>query len=661
MKGKLIVVLLSIMFFVASLVRLNDYGINWDEPIHFHRGQSYLHLLLTGETRFPQETDNPRVSYYETNSLNAEWFLENGGGHPPMNDILAAVSNKIFYQKLNWMSDVHSYHLFNIAVSTLLVFVVGLFALEVLGKLGSIVAMISLSLYPLFWAESKFNIKDPAESSFIALTLYAFWKSLELKNWKWLVLAVLSFTLGLGTKFNILFLPMFVLPYLIVRYWHEFSPKRIAKFLKSFGWKYWTVIVISPVIIIGLFVLLWPFLWADPISNFLEVVGYYKDIGTGVTSQPDYLLPLNLNGFPLYWIVTTTYPYVLLLTLAGIIWSLKEIKLRRYVPILWLTWLIIPIARVTAPETTLYGGVRQLMEYIPAMALLAGAGATYIVSFFKKHSLFISLVILLPFVHLFLVLVRLHPNENVYFNSLIGGLSGAAEKNVPYYGNSFGNAYWPLIQWMNENAEPNARLALVQGTALNIPDVMLRDDITRWNVFWSGIDRKGEYLIELTHNDYKIAYPYAWDYIENYLEPVAVVEVDGVPLAKLWKNDIEHTKKGYDVTEQDVTTFDVISNEGSITVKLDTTYEVSRIIMEFNNNGKCSSVAGSFYTGTDEQSLTREIEHVPTQQISDVDPVNNGVLTYFFAGKEIQYIQFVPDTVDSCIYNLQTIRVKVLQ
>ena len=110
----------------------------------------------------------------------------------------------------------------------------------------------------------------------------------------------------------------------------------------------------------------------------------------------------------------------------------------------------------------------------------------------------------------------------------------AVQRNIPYWGNSFGNAYFQAAQWLNNNAEQNARIALVQGTMTNIPTIQLRQDIDFSNLNWSGIFQKGEYMVELTHNDPVRLYPYGWDYIETFLTPVHEVSVDGVALAKIW-------------------------------------------------------------------------------------------------------------------------------
>ena len=97
-KDNITVIIISAVFFIVSFMTLHDYGISWDEPIHFTRGQAYLNYFLNGETEYKDFSG--RHSIYQETSFAAKFFLKNDSGHPPINGILAASSNYIFYQKL---------------------------------------------------------------------------------------------------------------------------------------------------------------------------------------------------------------------------------------------------------------------------------------------------------------------------------------------------------------------------------------------------------------------------------------------------------------------------------------------------------------------------------------------------------------------------------
>ncbi len=655
MKKIVFIFLVPAIFFLVSFITLSDYGVSWDEPEHFLRGQGYLNYFLTGEKRYSE--DNPRPSYYQDNSLPAQHFFEHDNGHPPLNDILAASSNFVFYQKLGILGDIESYHLFNIACATLLVFVVSLFAYKTIGGWGAVVAGLVAGGYPLLFSEGHFNIKDPPQAAFYTLTIFAFWMSLNKGNWKWLVLSAVAFAFSFGMKFNILFLPLIVVPYLLIRYWKnikKFNVKQLQKIPKS----YRVVLLLCPIIVLVIFYAAWPFLWADPIENLLIIFKYYKEIGTGFEYQPGFYAG-KFNLYPLAWIVTTTQPVVLVLLILGICIAIKD-KTKEKTHLLWLIWFLMPILRVTTPGFSIYGGVRQIMEYIPALALLCGLGFSTLVNKLnlKKAAIVPFLIIVIGVV---IPLVKYHPHQNVYFNFLIGGLKGASEKNIPYWGNSYGNAYLPILKWMNENSEQDAHLALIQGTALNIPAIALRSDITRWNSFWSGVDRKGEYMTELTYGGVKVAYPYAWDYVENFLEPVYEVKVDGVTIAALWKNDLDHTKESMKNRKEVKYINPKLAVEaGILNIELREEKIINRLVIKYKEQQGCIARAG-VKTSSDLKTWRIETESIPADQISERKMVDKGVINYYFPGKVIKGIQITPDATATCLLTKPIVEIYTLE
>ena len=639
-------ILATAVFLGVMFLTLEDYGISWDEPIHFLRGQSYLHYFLTGKTRYDEAVE-PK-SHYENNSLGAEFFLVREG-HPPINDVFSAVFNQVFHQKLKLLGDIEAYHLFNISAASFLVFIVVIFAYETYGLFAAVIAFLVVSLYPLFFSEAHFNVKDPAETAFFAATIWTFWKSVQKGSPKWLFLTAVFFGLALGTKFNVLFLPLIIVPY----YFFIRPLKKISK-------RYILGLTVSPLIVLAIFFLSWPLLWQETIPNLLKVISYYKQLGTGHNYEPSFLLLGGLNLFPTYWIIVTTPVAVLMLTIIGMLGTFIS-KRRDGVGMLWLLWLLIPIVRVTVPGMSIYGGVRQIMEFLPAMALLAGLGASYLIQKLKL-TIYKYLFILITFILLLIPIVKYHPHENVYFNFLVGGLKGAKEKNIPYWGNSYGNAYKPAIDWLNENAPINSRLALIQGTSLNIPQIMLRKDITFGNHFWSGIERKGEYLLELTHNDPVRYYPYAWDYVEKFLDPVYEVKVDGVAIAKLWKNDLEHTKPEMRRGETVYTgQLEVMLEGGSLETLAKEILTLTRLKVEYGNFDSCTSLKGIVEVSGDGEIWQKEPDPVPAVQTSVEESLGPNQMTYYFPGTEAVAVRYVGESENQCIFNDPKVTLYILK
>lgn len=510
--------ILALTFFIASLLTLSDYGVSWDEATHFKRGQAYLHFFITGNKNYG-DLKAERRSFYQSDKQDANFWLKDTFGHPPLNGILASLSNFVFYQKLGIMPDIESYHLFNIVSASILVFVVFCFGYSAYGLSTGIVGSLVLSLYPLFWSESHFNIKDPPEAAFFAGTIWCFWEYVKSKNARWLVGVFSFFLLALGTKFNALFIPFILAGYLMLT--RKFSlPERHIKYF-----------VFGSLIVGLLFVASWPALWQNLPHSLQDVFAFYKEVGSGTNYQPSEFYFLGFNLFPAEWILFTTPPIAIVLVLIGLAASVMEKN--KDVEYMLLLWLAIPIIRVSLPSTSIYGGVRQIMEFVPAMGLIAAYGARTILLKIKNRLLFLLVILLL----LLYPVVAYHPNENVYFNFIIGGLRGARMKNYPAWGNSYGNAYRQGAIWINSNVPIGAKLTLLQGELINLPKVWLRNDINYSKENYSGIKKSGEYIMELTFNDTVKSPKTAWDYVENNLTPVHRVEVDGVSILTIWENN----------------------------------------------------------------------------------------------------------------------------
>jgi hypothetical protein len=436
--------------------------------------------------------------------------------------------------------------------------------------------------------------------------------------------------------------------------------KKSKNWFKKIPVSYLVCLILSPIIVSIVFIYFWPFLWKDTINHFVEAVLYYKNIGTGSSTFPGYLLFGKINSYPLVWILTTTPPWTIILFCLGILSLFIKQKVNCKTRFLWLLWFAVPIIRVIVPGASIYGGVRQIMEYIPAMALLAGSGAKLILDFispkFKKVTAFVLIMFFIPQV---VVLINIHPNQNVYFNSFIGGLSGAREKQIPFWGNSYGNVYWQLVKWINKNVEKEAKLALVQGTGINIPKIQLREDINFSNGHWSGIFKKGEYLMEMTFDTRINPYPYVWEYVEKMLDPVYEVNVDGVSIGKIWKNDLEHTKIEYQKPETKISNYQYSIDGNFINVYFSNKVTLTRIFLHYLNNKSCKTSQAEVQSSLDGKVWTTEQDRIPVVHVT-VDNLSIDTTPFFFAGRDMKYLRVVVPDGDSCFLNISKIEIWAL-
>lgn len=660
-----ITLLLSLTFFLVAFLTLTDYGVSWDEAVHFRRGHAYVHYFLTGNKNYddlakidlqategkPENIPSPRRSFYQNDYHNGEHWEIYDIGHPPLSDELSALFNVVFFQILGIMDDLASFHTYNILAASLIVFFAVYFMSASFGKFAGVVTFLTLVTYPLFWSESHFNMKDVSQAAFFTGFIFSFYKSLKPSK-TWLFSSSVFFALALGTKFNILFAPFIVAPYLLFRLWRE--PIKISK-------GYIMTILSWPLVVLIIFVGSWPFLWQNP-SNIFKIFNYYHQVGVGTNYQPEQFYWFGFNTFPWQWIIVTTPPLVLIIFTIGLFSCWKNRYKFHSITILWLLWFLVPLVRISLPGVSIYGGVRQIFEFIPALALISGMGAYQIVAWLKapklKNLVIVSMILL--FFWPMYILTLFHPNENVYFNFLIGGLPGAAKSNFPSWGNSFGNAYLQGIRWINQNAEVGAKLSLIQGTPANAPAIFIRKDINYNNANWSGAERKGEYLMELYFNDTTKTPAYAWEYVDKFLEPVYELKVTGTPILKIWKNDLQHTKNQYKIEVEYKGNVGLVYKQGELKISLADQVNLSKLDISFVSANNCNQLTdGYIETSVDGVEWIREQDGIPSMQVGHDNNFKDNNLKFHFAGRAARFIRVIGDHGQNCFLEDLTAKVYI--
>jgi len=666
-KINLIILIIPIIFLVVGIWTLPDYGVNWDNSLHLFRGHAYSWYFLTNEKNYDSlptfkitsctsgnlglatkcNDGNEKRSFYQYDPYNFNYWIKNDSGHPPLNDIMASLSNYIFYQKLGLINDTLSHNIFIIVSSFFLIIGIVYFIKSELGTFPAIVGSLVLASYPLFFSESHFNIKDPPETAFFGLTLIFIYLGVVKNNWKYILISSMAAGLALGTKLNIIFATFIVGPWILF-------------YLKNLKKLFLPLVIYLP-ITFGIVYTFWPYLWQDPLRNTLNILGYYGQIGIGTPVEMASFVFYKWNFYPIYWILVTTSLPVVFLTLVGVFSVKFFVKLKKSLFYLFvMLWFLIPILRASWPNTDIYGGVRQIMEYIPALAILSAFGSYFLVSMAKKYGkriyILMHFVITLGLGFSIYEIIKIHPNENIYFNQLVGGLRGAQNKNIPYWGNTYGSIYLQGVKWINENVEKDAKVALPNGVMSNIPRTMLRDDIDYKNPYWSGINREGEYGIEM-YFEWPMKYWYTFQYYDQYLEPVYTYSVDGVSLLKVWKNDLAHTKDEFKEEKKYLPT--KIAYEKNILgtdMRIDMSKDIfiTKLIIKHAETNCQNGLLGYIALSSDGKDWQREIDPITHPQVApNVDPNmfgwDNSTFVYLFAGKKARYIMLDPQIENSCL------------
>src|SRR3989344_7152323 len=292
--------LAPVLLFVLSLATIYDYGMNWDSPIHFARGQAYLRYILSGKTDY---SDLPslckseynlnsridlatgevcdrhrkvRVSEYESHLLDFNSRVATTAyGHPAFSDIMLAVSNSVFFKSLGLVEDVPAYHVYSIFTTFLLATTVSIWVKKTFGTFASIIAVLAIYTFPLLFAEQHFNVKDPPMATFFTIALFFFWLAFTERKAKYLIFSALAGGASFGTKFNFVFAPFILFPWFLVyttlqlkgtlsKYKSLTFRKVVEGFFNLYPKRLFFALGLYPIIVFLVFFFSWPALWSNP-------------------------------------------------------------------------------------------------------------------------------------------------------------------------------------------------------------------------------------------------------------------------------------------------------------------------------------------------------------------------------------------------------------
>ncbi|MDR3575622.1 MAG: hypothetical protein P4L50_17320 [Anaerolineaceae bacterium] len=201
------------------------------------------------------------------------------------------------------------------------------------------------------------------------------------------------------------------------------------------------------------FYLLWPYLWQNPLHNIIHSIQVGVDFQGRHTvlfggAQYD-SMALPASYLPTLLVISLTEPAILFILMGMIISVYRYIKKKIckreiFIPFLWF---FLPFLYVVITTPNLYDNYRQLSFILPGAFLFSAFSIDFIcqkINRFWINSLII-IVVLFPGV---LADVQLHPYQYAYYNSLVGGVKGAAYRyDVDYWL----TCYKDLTQQINAN------------------------------------------------------------------------------------------------------------------------------------------------------------------------------------------------------------------
>lgn len=201
----------------------------------------------------------------------------------------------------------------------------------------------------------------------------------------------------------------------------------------------------------------WPFLWKSPFGNFIKTAVLMSD-------NPDIINVLFNGSFypssnlPVLYLPTLITiqitESVIVLACMGLFYLFLRVKQRNFLQLLMVFafWFIVPLAGVMIFRPALYDNFRQFLFIVPPLFLIAGMGLELVFEHLKKRAfqaLFLS-ILLVPAIYMN---IKLHPYEYVYYNSFVGGTTGAFRRfEMDYWVTSYREAAEYLVDTEKDGA-----------------------------------------------------------------------------------------------------------------------------------------------------------------------------------------------------------------
>jgi len=505
--------LLFLLSFLLLVMTQGHYGMAWDEPYNFTPmvwALNWLKLLFT----------HPSLAL-GSDSIYMYWSAINE--HPSFSKVLAAVSYGIFHAKLGeeLAFRLGSITLFSVFIGCLYGAMVNWFRPRV-----AVFAALSMLAMPRLFAQAHFATTDIPMMVMAFFTVYSFYKGLF--DWRWSIGLGITWGLALDTKINALFLPIPLI--LWAHYYHREKWSRNLVCL----------MFISPVT----FLLSWPWLWHKTFVRFFAYLQFYTahKFTTVYYFGKQYTLVPSPWHYPWVYVLGTVPVVLLVLMLLGGGGSIgrlfkrdKSNEASRKVLILLMA--LFPIAFQSLPGTPRYDGVRLFLSAFPFLAILAGLGFDKVLTWVKEYpwsqkipalEVVLLVLFLLPSV---IGILHYHPYELSYYNSLLGGVSGAWQKGME-------TTYWcdavnpKLINELNQKLPPDSTVQFLS----------FSDEVLQWyqdhDKFRPDInlhpspENPPDFLILQCRQGFFGRNE--WQVYRNF-SPIESIKIDGVPFVNIYK------------------------------------------------------------------------------------------------------------------------------
>lgn len=396
-----------------SFIGFRDYGLSFDEPTQRnHLLIQAKHIFLkVGLLRYA-----PKSVLEATDLLTyAHRYYGVAGQYPLL--LLEYFPGKFNPKKPLFWEIRHLYSRMFFLLSALAFFFI--IKRTAKSKLVLFIGMMLYMLHPRIYANSFYNIKDLLFLSFMVFSMLFLIRFIEKPTWQRAVFLGIISAITINIRMMGVLIPLFAALWLLgnIRY--------NAKNIVTLGFVYMLVTSLT-------LVLVWPTLWISPVRLFGEAFSHFSNYSVWEGNTVFCGTLINGNHPPMIyapvWIGITS-PFSHLLTWAlGIVIVIYQLGIALYkkqvsgqiIGVFSLYVVLSSYMAVLFFRSTLYGDWRHLYYLFPMLCVLSVIALENIRCYSKKVFLVLSLLIIASLAQTMWWMVRNHPYQYVYFNSLAG-------------------------------------------------------------------------------------------------------------------------------------------------------------------------------------------------------------------------------------------------
>jgi len=414
------------------LLTFTDYGVTWDEAFHVRYGDGVYEYFASGLR------DREAFRYLDLYYYGAAF------------DLLCAVGKRLL------PLDVYdSRHLLNALVALSGALGCWFLAREIGTARTAFLAALLLLLTPRYWGHGFNNPKDIPFAAGYVWSIYFLVRVMATLPRVPLRLA-LATGLAIGMTLAIRVGGLMLFGYLglvMLVSFPSFRPTRdqVEGLAKSFA----TIAATAWAVMLSF----WPWAQSRPLTapfEAFEVMSHFTWRGTVLFAGQEIHATQIPRLYEAQWLLITL-PEILLLGILLSLWYLpragKSFGLVAFAA-------AFPLVYLAIQQPIIYDGMRHVLFVVPLLACLAARALELAFDALMRRHRPVALAAAGAF-SLYLayhvsILVRLHPDEYVYFNQLVGGLPGAYGRyETDYWGNSYREAVEKLVDYIESETGSN--------------------------------------------------------------------------------------------------------------------------------------------------------------------------------------------------------------